>query len=227
MTHLNVVFNFDSTLTSIEGPVELARHMRVKGVEELTELAMSGQESFSQVFAKRFTIYKPGIADLRWLGKQYLAYLTSGAHELTTKLTARGHRLFIVSAGYRLAILGVAHKLGIPSLQVCAVDIDFDDQGRYKAYDEGNILTTDDGLAIVLAEIAKLGPTVYLGDSVRDMDALTVADLVIGYGGARYRPQVEQRAHHYIKQPSLLPALRMIDHFATTVSSPESGRKAS
>lgn len=214
MTQLNVVFNFDSTLTSIEGPIELAKRLKVKGIEELTELAMNGQESFSEIFKKRFTIYKPGVADLKWLSKQYLGHITPGALELVGKLRQRGHRLYIVSASYRLAILGLARELGIPFLHVCAIDIDFDDQGKYKAYDEGNILTTDDGLEIVLAEIAKLGPTVYIGDSVRDMDALKVADLVIGYGGARHRPLVEERAHHYIKQPSLLPALKFIDLLA-------------
>lgn len=217
MTQLNVVFNFDSTLTSIEGPVELAKRLKVSGVEELTESAMSGRESFSQVFKKRFKLYKPSISDLRWLNKQYLAHITPGAGELIKALKQRGHRLYIVSASYRLATLGVARALGIPFLHVCAIDIDFDDNGRYKSYDESNILTTDDGLEIVLAEITKLGPTVYIGDSVRDMDALSVADLVIGYGGARYRPEVEKIADQYINDKSLMPALRWIDELSETV----------
>ncbi len=214
MTQLNVAFNVDSTLISIEGPVELAKRLKVKGVEELTELAMSGQESFSELFKKRFTLCQPSRADLEWLSEQYLAHITPGALELVKALHERKHRLYIVSASYRLAILSLAHQLGILLRRVCAVDIDFDDQGRYKAYDDGNILTTDEGLEIVLAEIAKQGPTVYIGDSVRDMDALKVVDLVIGYGGARHRPLVKQRAHHYINQSSLLPALGYIDHFS-------------
>lgn len=214
MTQLNIVFNFDSTLTTIEGPIELAKRLKVKGVEELTELAMSGKESFSDVFKKRFELYKPSVADLKWLSKQYSAHITPGAKELVAELKKRGHRLYIVSASYRLAMLGVAHELEIPFLHVCAVDIDFDDAGKYQSYDDSNILTTDDGLEIVLAEIAKLGPTVYIGDSVRDMDALKVAQLVIGFGGVTYRPEVEKLAHHYIQQQSLAPALKYIDQFA-------------
>lgn len=214
MTQLNIVFNVDSTLVSIEGPVELAKRLKVSGVEELTELAMSGQESFGEVFKKRFQLYRPSLRDLQWLGRQYLAHITPGAAEIMRALKERGHRLYIVSAGYRLPTLELARTLGIPALHVCAVDIDFDERGTYKKYDDDNILTTDQGLEIVLAEIAKLGPTVYIGDSVRDMDALKVATLVIGYGGAHYRPQVERLAHKYIKESSLMPVLEYVDEVA-------------
>lgn len=210
---INIVFNCDMTLTSIEGPVELAARMRVQGIDELTEQAMNGTVPFGEVFRKRFALCRPDFADIQWLGEQYLTHLTPGAATAVDTFHAAGYKVFIVSASFRTAILKVSKTLGIPSLQVCAVDIEFDTRGHYVTYDVGNILTTDEGLEIVLAEIAKSGPTVYVGDSVRDLDALRVVDCMVGYGGAVYRPEVERQAHHYIREPSLVPLVGLVEAF--------------
>src|SRR3990167_1453559 len=160
---INVIFNFDRTLTTLEGPAELARRKKLPEIAALTERAMEGEESFEDVFRKRFQLYRPTFRDLQWLGDQYVAHITPGARELISALDAEGHRSFIVSAGYRGAILKVAQVLGIPALNVCAVDIEFDGNGNFIAYDEGNILTTDRGVETVLAEIARSGPSIYVG----------------------------------------------------------------
>ena len=217
---MNIIFNFDRTLTTIEGPVELAKRKKIPEIATLTERAMEGEEPFEDVFRKRFQLYRPSLGDIKWLGEQYVANITPGAHELIQMIQAEGDQVFIVSAGYRGAILKVAQALGIPALHVCAVDIEFDAQGNFIGFDEGNILTTDRGLEMVLAEIARSGPSVYIGDSVRDLDAIGSVDLMIGYGGAKYRPAVEARAHVYIREPSLLAALPHIQALRTVSATP-------
>lgn len=207
---LNIVFNCDSTLVTIEGPVEIAKRKKIKQVDLLTEQAMRGEASFFDIFRRRFELYQPTLDDIRWLGQQYIQNITPGARALIKKINQAGHRIYIVSAGYRPAILKLAHELKIPSHHVCAVDIEFDDKGNYLHCDLDNILTTDAGTQIVLAEIQKSGPTIYIGDSVRDLDAQEVVDLFIGFGGVVVRPRVQEEAKVFINDKNLMPVLEYI-----------------
>ncbi len=206
----NVVFNCDSTLVKIEGPVELGRRKKIAEIEALTERAMRGEDSFFEVFRKRFDLYRPTLEDIKWLGDEYTKNLTDGATDLIAHLKELGTQIYIVSAGYRPAILRLAKHLGVPAHHVCAVDISFDKLGNYEDCDLDNILTTDEGTKMVLAEIAKSAPTIYIGDSVRDLDAKDVVDLFIGFGGVKVRPQVKAEAEIFIETPSILPALNVI-----------------
>lgn len=212
----NIIFNCDSTLVTIEGPDVLARRKGVKGVAELTERAMSGGESFADIFRRRFQLLAPSLADTQWLGSQYVQHVIPDAKATVSALQADGHCVFIVSASYRPAILQLARHLGIPSLNICAVDLDFSPTGEYRGYDEDNILTTDAGIQIVTAEIAKSGLTIYVGDSVRDLDALPSVDAFIGFGGTHYRSEVETRADFSIKAPTLLPVVDFVRTFDAT-----------
>lgn len=212
-TIANIVFNCDSTLVTIEGPIEIARRKKINQIEDLTERAMRGEDSFYEVFRKRFDLYRPNLEDINWLGEEYIKNLTPGAKDLIKKIHSKGAQTYIVSAGYRPAILRLAKHLGIPAHHVCAVDIGFDKSGDYEACDLDNILTTDEGTKMVLAEIAKSGPTVYIGDSVRDMDAKEVIDLFIGFGGVRVRPEVKQKSEVFIDTPNILPVFDQIKRF--------------
>lgn len=203
----NVVFNCDSTLVKIEGPTELGRRKKIAEIENLTERAMRGEDSFFDVFRKRFDLYRPTLEDINWLGNEYVLSLVDGVPELIEELKNLGGQIYIVSAGYRPAILRLAKHLGVPAHHVCAVDVSFDKSGNYEDCDLDNILTTDIGTKMVLAEIAKSGPTVYIGDSVRDLDAKDVVDLFIGFGGVKVRPAVKEKAEVFIESTSLLPAL--------------------
>ncbi|MBI2590122.1 HAD-IB family phosphatase [Candidatus Berkelbacteria bacterium] len=211
-TIFNIAFNCDSTLVSIEGPVELARRLKVQGIDELTEQAMQGEASFTEVFRRRFELLQPSLPDVQWLGSRYLETIVPGAREVIQTLKDQGHRIYLIAPGYRTAILKLAKYLGIPSLNVCAVDIEFDSVGKYLSFDEDNILTTDEGIPMVLAEIAKLGPTIYIGDSVRDLDTRSVVDLFIGFGGVRFRQKVADEAEVYVKTPNFLPVLAHIQN---------------
>lgn len=209
----NVIFNCDSTLVSFEGPDELARKKGIKGVEELTERAMSGGESFAQIFKQRFELLSPTLEDIHWLGEQYIARIIPDAPSVIRQIQQDGHYVFIVSASYRPAILQLARYLGIPSLNICAVDLEFGPDGSYRGYDSDNILTTDAGIRIVSAEIAKLGPTFYVGDSIRDLDAIHSVDAFIGFGGVRYREEVKEQSDFYVDSPTLAPVVDFIRSF--------------
>ena len=213
MTPLRVVFNWDSTLVTIEGSAALAEHKGISGVQELTNQAMSGEASIQDVFRQRFELLRPTLKDMEWLAATYAAHTTPGAREIVTALSEVGHDVYVVSAAYRTAVLEPAKQLGIQSHRICAVDVLFDEQGEAH-YDADNVLASDGGMEVVLAEIAKAGPTIYIGDSVPDAQAGAAVDLFIGFGGVAPREEVASLCQVYVREPSLLAALPSITAFA-------------
>lgn len=213
MTPLRVVFNWDSTLVTIEGSAALAEHKGIDGVAELTNQAMNGEASIQDVFRQRFALLRPTLKDLEWLAGTYAAHTTPGAREIVAHLTEAGHQVFVVSAAYRTAILEPAKQLGIQSHRICAVDVLFDEQGEAH-YDAENVLASDGGMEVVLAEIAKAGPTIYIGDSVPDAQAGGAVDLFIGFGGVIPRDEVASLSPIYVREPTLMAVAAHIDAFA-------------
>jgi len=209
---LQVVFNFDSTLVTIEGPVALARRKGVprQQIDEILQEAVHSNESFQSVFERRFELYRPSQSDIAWLCDQYADNMTPGAQEAVVELKAMGCRIYIVSASYRQAMLKTARMLGISPLNVCAVDLEFDADGQYQSYDPENILITDEGQGMVLAEIGKRGPVVFVADATRDARQRQFANYFIGFGGVHENAEVEQSADAYVSERSLLPVISHI-----------------
>lgn len=216
MALLRVVFNWDSTLVTIEGSIALAKHKGIAGVEDLMNQAMNGEISLRDTFLKRFDLLRPTLKDMRWLSNEYAAHITPGAKEVITALCADGHEIYIVSSADRTSLIEPAVKLGIPALNICAVDILFDEQGEHARADMENVLVSDGGMELVLAEIAKGGPTIYVGDSVPDAQASAAVDFFIGFGGVVPRDEVAKSASVYVREPTLLPVLGHVRKFANS-----------
>ncbi len=212
---VNVAFNFDSTLVTIEGPVVLAQRkgMDAEQVARIMEDALNSDESFRTVFERRFELYRPSLSDIAWLSDQYAENIVPGAKEAIDALKAMGCRIFIVSASYRPAILKTARALGISALGVCAVDLEFTADGQYRSYDADNVLITDEGQGMVLAEIGKSGPVIFVADAVRDLRQQSVVDCFIGFGGVRYNEIVKKKADTYIEGTSLGPVVDAVQTF--------------
>ncbi|MCA9388445.1 HAD-IB family phosphatase [Candidatus Berkelbacteria bacterium] len=205
---IQIVFNFDSTLVAIEGTFELAKRKGIdaKAIEAARDSIIEGQEAFNQSFVRRFEQYRPSFSDIAWLAEAYYKAIVPEAKDVIAELKKMGCQIHIVSSSYRPAILKTARALGIEPFRVCAVDLEFDEVGNYQSFDDDNILTSIEGYKIVLAEIAKLGPVVYIGDSVRDLEVSQDVDLFVGFGGIIANKQVEQQSDTYIVSLKSLPA---------------------
>src|SRR6187401_3016155 len=69
-----VVFDCDSTLSTIEGIEELARDHRAE-VEALTEEAMRGAIPLEQVYGRRLELVRPPRGRVLALGRRYIETL--------------------------------------------------------------------------------------------------------------------------------------------------------
>jgi len=208
----HVFFDCDSTLVQIEGIVELAR---LKGKAEeiaiVTEQAMSGQIELSEVFSKRLEIVQPSVRDLEILGRIYCQNLTLGAESVVKQLQNMGKQVYILSAGYRLAIEVLASFLGIPKTNIFAVDLQFTDDGEYRGLDTTQVLIKNTGKRDLLQSLGlDLSTVAMVGDGANDLATQEVVKLFIGFQGGRINDWLQQRARVFVAGNSLLPVVDLI-----------------
>ena len=206
-----LVFDCDSTLSAIEGIDELAR---VRGpetfaaVEAMTHDAMDGRLAVEAVFARRLEIIQPSQADVAAVGQHYIDTVEPTALTTIAALRARGWTSIILSGGFRPAIRPLAAYLGIPCVE--AVDLFFDEHGRYAGFDEAYPTTRSGGKPEVIRRLkAELNPAriVMVGDGVSDLETQPEVDLFVGFGAYVQREKVKTHAQHFLTKLSELMSL--------------------
>lgn len=208
----SIFFDVDSTLCTIEGIDELARMKEVEDqIIPLTEKAMNGELTLGEVFAHRLDIIRPRRDDLVILGGLYRQSLSPFVKEVVAELHDRNYQIFIISGGYREAILPLSELLSIPPDHIYANSLYFDERGSYRGFDRTNPLWKEEGKKEILANITNENKKVLVGDGMSDAAAKSVVDLFIGYGGVKERETVKQIAEMYIyDMRELVPILERL-----------------
>lgn len=206
-----IVFDCDSTLSSIEGVDELAR---VRGpelfaqVEAMTHEAMDGKISVESVFGQRLEIIRPRAQDVAAVGQLYIETVEPTATATIRTLIRQGWQVAILSGGFRQCIRPLAEQLGIETVE--AVDLFFDEAGEYRGFDQDYPTTRSGGKPIVIRQLReRLNPSqiVMVGDGVSDLETMPVVDRFIGFGGYVARERVRREADLMVKELAELPAL--------------------
>jgi phosphoserine phosphatase len=221
-----IVFDCDSTLTTIEGIDELARWQgRSAEVADLTARAMNGDVPLEAVYGERLELLKPTREQLRQLGLLYRRNLLPGADRVIAALQAAGRKVFIVSGGLAEAVLDFGTALDVPADRIHAVGMDYDELSgrwwegwkhprgrnpdeRYLAHD-GGPLTVGGGKAGIIQAIRgrHRGRAMLVGDGISDLEAGTAVDLFVGFGVVVARERVAKASEVFIGAPSLAPVL--------------------
>ena len=191
-----IVFDCDSTLSSVEGIDELAGEQSAV-VSELTRRAMSGEVPLDEVYGRRLEMIRPDSAALERVAARYVEGLVPGVEELFRTLHATNKRLAIVSGGLLPAVVAVADALGVDRSSVHAVDIYFDEAGDYAGFESDSPLARSGGKLEVLAKIAggpEAGAVALVGDGVTDLEALPAIARFVAWGGVVHRDEVHQRS---------------------------------
>ncbi len=213
MKYKNVIFDLDSTLSSIEGIDELGK-LRNMGerIKSLTRQAMSGRMPFGRVFIRRLELIRPTRSELLTIGELYKNSVTPGAPELINWLRRRGANVFVVTAGYTDCSYLLTDYLEIPRQNVFANRLIFDAGGQFIGVDQRIPLWHGGGKRQVVSKImaAHPGKTICVGDGIGDWEAAKVADGFIYFGGVAYRPEVAAKADIVIKERNLLTLRRYL-----------------
>ncbi|HUF27059.1 MAG TPA: HAD-IB family phosphatase [Gemmatimonadaceae bacterium] len=204
----SVIFDCDSTLSSIEGIEELSRAYRDE-IVHMTEAAMRGEIPLESVYGRRLELVRPTRDAVDALGTRYVESLVPGARETVAGLLAAGVDVRILSGGLRPPVLAVARALGIEDGSVDAVDIFFDARGEYAGFDDASPLTRSAGKADVIRGWGSTlpRPAMLVGDGATDLAAAREVELFVAFAGVIDRPTVTAAADFVVRERSLAPIL--------------------
>ena len=209
MPFRTVLFDCDSTLSSIEGIDELAREHR-SAIAALTDAAMRGEVTLESIYGQRLALIRPSVDDVVRIGALYVQHLVPYARETVAALRSVGTDIRIISGGLRPAVLVLARALGVPEQSVFAVDVHFDALGAYAGYDTASPLARQGGKPTLIAawpDVAR--PVMMVGDGSTDLETKEVVDTFVAFAGVVERPNVVAGADHVIRVNSMLPVLAL------------------
>lgn len=208
-----LLLDCDSTLSAIEGVDELAR-MRspevYRAAEGMTAAAMEGRIPLDEVFGRRLELIRPTRAEVQAVGRLYVERVEPTARAFVADAVASGWTPMILSGGFTEAIRPLAESLGIARVE--AVDLKWDEAGRYVDFDRAYPTTRGGGKPEVIRKLrAELQPEriVMIGDGTSDLETEPHVDRFIGFGGYAVRARVRARARHFVVR--LADALPLLD----------------
>lgn len=212
MSFARICFDFDSTLSRIEGIDELAKRVGLGDeMARLTDAAMNGEVPLEAVYGHRLELIKPDRKAIEWLAELYLKEIVEGVAEVFAELLGQGKAVYIVSGGIRQAIEPMARWLHLPVSHVHAVDVFFNDDGTYRNYDRNSVLAKAGGKAEICRRLSHPEKRmVMIGDGKTDLEAKQAGACFIGFGGVVERSIVREQADFFIKDSSLLPVLNYV-----------------
>ncbi len=224
--HTVVIFDCDSTLSTIEGIDELARMSgHEHDVAAMTKRAMEGDLPLEAVYGHRLGAANPTQEEVRAIAKIYRETVVAGAREVIEALQTLGVLVFIVSGGLIEPVRDFGVWLGVPRERIFAVGMEYDQlagkwwrywdqpngknmRANYLAH-EAHPLSGTSGKIKVIREIRRQFPgrALLVGDGGSDLEAADEVDLFIGFGGIAYRDRVAEQSPIYIRTHTLTPIL--------------------
>lgn len=224
-----VIFDCDSTLSTIEGIDELARMTGHEyDVAMLTKRAMEGDVPLESVYGHRLVTVNPTQEQVRAIANHYRETVIPDAAALIAALQTLGTAVYIVSGGLIEPVRDFGVWLGVPRHNIYAVNMEYDQlagqwwrywelpgganpQANYLAV-EPNPLTGTLGKNQIIAQIRaeKTGRVVMIGDGLSDLEVAEDVDLFVGFGGAVHRQRVAADAPVYIHTLTLAPLLPLV-----------------
>lgn len=221
-----VIFDCDSTLSTVEGIDELARWAgREAEVAALTQQAMEGAISLEQVYGRRLELLHPAREQVRALSRLYQETVIPDAPAVIQALHAAGRAVYIVSGGLAEGVREFGLWLGVPAEHIFAVELEYNALAgrwwerwkhpagrnlaeRYLMHDAGP-LTMGQGKAEIIRRLraGRRGRALLVGDGSSDLEAGAAVDLFVGFGGVADRARVRAGAPVFIAVPELAPVL--------------------
>ena len=142
-----VIFDFDSTLITLESLEEILRSKWLENpkleteIRAITDLGMEGKITFQESLSRRLQLAAPTLAEVSAFGESAFQFLTPGMEQLIQNLQNRNVGVHIVSGGLYEAILPVALRLGIPANHVHAVKLSWSPQGQFAGIDPADLFS--------------------------------------------------------------------------------------
>jgi phosphoserine phosphatase len=222
-----VIFDCDSTLTTVEGIDVLAESSgHRKSVESLTQAAMDGKIELEEIYARRLETVSPTRRQIREIRRVYKRNPVEDAAAVIAVLQSLGHEVYIISGGLEEPVVEFGLFLGVPRAHIRAVGISYDelagnwwrgddlmaggDDERYLEVMD-NTLAESDGKGKIIGELlaGQPGRSLLVGDGYSDLLAGPAVDLFVGFGGVVKRRAVVEKAAAFVGSSSLSPVVAL------------------
>lgn len=204
-----IVFDCDSTLSSIEGIDFLAKNNGVgDAVKSLTLDAMGKTGLTRDIYQQRLDLVIPRREQVYALGHQYFAHRSPDIMDVINLFKRLKKEVYLVSSGVNPAVRIFGEMLQIPPENVFAVDLRFDQQGNFLDFERSSPLVSNDGKRTILQQLKnKHENIIHIGDGLNDIVTLDLVTRFIGYGGVAYRKNIAELCKYYINTLSLTPLI--------------------
>lgn len=204
-----IVFDCDSTLSSIEGIDFLAKNNGVgEAVKFLTSEAMGKTGLNSSIYQQRLDLVTPRREQVYALGHQYFAHRVPDIIDVINLLKRLKKEVYLVSSGVNPAVKMFGEMLQIPPENVYAVDLRFDQQGNFLDFERSSPLINNDGKRTILQQLKNTHANIiHIGDGLNDIVTLDLVTRFIGYGGVAYRKNIADLCQYYINTISFTPLI--------------------
>lgn len=200
-----ICFDCDGTMSAIEGINELAKYSNTtEKVEALTNIAMSETGITPTIYSERLKLIYPTQDNLITLAETYFENIAPDIAQVIQTYQRLNKVVYIISAGMNPAIKMFGNKLGIPSENIYAVDLFFDENGKYEKYDHSSPLIHNDGKRFLVNQIKSKHPHIlHIGDGLNDVATMDIVTRFVGYGGFFNRDHIAELCQFYIRTKSL------------------------
>src|SRR5690606_6659226 len=176
-TKRTFVFDFDSTLTRVEA-LDVLAEMTLQGnpdrdaivaeIQEITNLGIDGDISFTESLERRIRLLKANKSDPGDLVDQLGQKISKSIADNKAFSKAFSEDIYVISCGFKEFIDPIVEEYNIPSHRVFANTFTFDERGNITGFDASNVLATHNGKIECLKNLNLEGEVQVIGDGYSD-----------------------------------------------------------
>jgi D-3-phosphoglycerate dehydrogenase len=173
----NYVFDFDSTLTSVEALDVLAeitlagnptKDAIIKEIIAITNLGIDGEISFTESLEKRIKLLQAKKTDLPKLIKELHKKVSPSIERNKAFFEKYAASIYVISAGFKEFIVPIVAAYNIPADRVFANTFEFDKDDYIVGFDKTNSLSKHNGKIQCLRDLKLEGEIQVIGDGYSD-----------------------------------------------------------
>lgn len=206
-TKRKYVFDFDSTLTRVEALDVLAemtlegnprKEEIVKEIQEITNLGIDGDISFTESLERRLRLLRANKADLEALVGQLRSKISKSIEANKEFFQEFAEDIYVISCGFKEFIDPIMEEFNIPSERVYANTFEFDPAGNIIGFDQDNVLAGHNGKIACLKRLDLPGEVQVIGDGYSDyvMREAGIAHKFFAYTENVHREKATNHADH-------------------------------
>lgn len=225
----NYIFDFDSTLTKVEGLDVLCeitqannpnREEILQEIIKITNLGIDGEISFTQSLERRIKLLDANKSHLEELIVELKKHVSPSIKRNKSFFEDFSDDIYIISAGFKEFIIPIVAQYNIPASSVYANTFEFDADGNIIGFDRENPLSKHNGKIECLRNMNLEGEIQVIGDGYSDYVTREagIADKFFAYTENVQREKTVENADHITPN---LDEFLFINDLPRTISYPK------